>query len=166
MLKVTHQTLILISGLIWLGVGCILLPVGLNILVESLLDENALQPHPLLSLISSLAGGIEQAALISIAFSLSVGFIKGRYLFAKTVARSVKRFLNMPTPISIAQIYPWQYYLLLGSMGFLGWIVRLFPSDIRGCIDIAVGAALINGAIHYFRAYFQSKSVTCGNSNL
>ena len=36
-------------------------------------------------------------------------------------------------------------------MACLGFILRFFPLDVRGAVDIAVGSALINGAILYLR---------------
>ncbi len=33
MLKMSHKALIIFSGLIWLAVGCFLLPLGLNFLI-------------------------------------------------------------------------------------------------------------------------------------
>jgi hypothetical protein len=169
MLKLNHQKLVLISGLVWLAIGCFLLPLGLNLVIESLLKENAADhAHPLLTYLSSYAGNIEQAALISVALSLSIGFLKGRYVFAKTVSRSVNRILSLPNPAPITQIYAWYYYLLLGSMGFLGVIVRYLPNDIRGCVDIVIGAALINGAALYFKEVWKmtiASRITCDTVN-
>jgi hypothetical protein len=150
MFKVNHQIMILISGLVWLAIGCFLLPLGLNFIVESLLEDNA-SAHPLLSFFSSYVGGLEQAALILVAVSLSIGFLKGRYVFAKSVTRSVNRILSLPNPAPITQIYAWHYYILLGSMVFLGILVRYLSNDIRGVVDVTIGAALINGAALYFR---------------
>jgi hypothetical protein len=152
MFKVNHQIMILISGLVWLAIGCFLLPLGLNFIVESLLEDNAsAHAHPLLSFFSSYVGGMEQAALILVAVSLSVGFLKGRYVFAKSVSRSVNRILSLPNPAPITQIYAWHYYILLGSMVFIGILVRYLSNDIRGVVDVTIGAALINGAALYFR---------------
>jgi hypothetical protein len=151
MFKVSHTTLIVLSGLVWLVVGCFLLPLGLNFITEILLKENATQPHPVLHFLAPYVGGLESAALIWIAFTLLLGFLKGRRVFAKGVKRSVNRILSLPNPTHLSKIYTPAYYLLLGSMVLLGVIVRFAPLDIRGGVDIAVGTALINGAILYFR---------------
>jgi hypothetical protein len=156
MFKVSHATLIFLSGLVWLAVGCFLLPLGLNFIVEALLKENIGQPHPILHFLAPYAGGLEAAALVWIAFALLIGFLKGRRVFAKSVERSVNRILTLPNPTNLSKIYTPSYYLLLGSMILLGVLVRFAPLDIRGGIDVAIGSALINGAVLYFRQAWAS----------
>lgn len=151
MYKVSHATMVALSGLVWLLVGCFLLPLGLNFVVEALLKENAAAPHPILNFLAPYAGGLEPAALCWIAFCLFIGFLKGRTVFAKSVQRSVNRIKQLPNPASIAKMYTPAYYILLGSMVLLGVLVRFTTQDIRGGVDIAIGAALINGAVLYFR---------------
>jgi hypothetical protein len=155
MLKVSHTTLVVLSGLIWLAVGCFLLPLGLNFIVTSILRENLTTLHrPLLDNLASLTGGLEQATLVVIAIALWIGFLKGRYIFAKTVRKSVERILTLPNPAPLSQLYTKKYCLLLGSMVLLGFIVRFAPLDVRGGIDIIIGSALIQGAMLYFRNAF------------
>jgi hypothetical protein len=151
MFKVSHSILIFLSGLVWLAVGCFLLPLGLNFIVDTLLKENVLLPHPVLDFIATYTGGLDQAALIWIVFALLVGYLKGRSVFAKSVKRSVNRILSLPNPAKLSQIYTPSYYILLASMVLLGVLVRFTTQDIRGGVDIAIGSALINGAMLYFR---------------
>lgn len=151
MFKVSHATLIFLSGFVWLTVGCFLLPLGLNFIVDALLVENANQSYPVLKFLSPYVGGLDTAALLWISFSLMIGFIKGRRVFSKSVNRSVNRILSLPNPSSLSKMYTPAYYILLGSMVLLGVLVRFAPLDIRGGVDVAVGSALINGAVLYFR---------------
>ncbi|HEY4255173.1 MAG TPA: hypothetical protein VGM34_02370, partial [Chlamydiales bacterium] len=83
---------------------------------------------------------------------LLVGFIKGRFVLSKTVQRIVKHIASAPEPISFRNVYPKSYLLLLASMMCLGFVLRFVPIEWRGFIDIAVGSALMNGAMLYFRA--------------
>lgn len=152
MFKASHTTLIALSGLTWLIVGCVLLPLGLNFIVGAILKENLLtMSRPILDNLAPLVGGLDQAALILVVAGLCVGYFKGRFIFTKTVEASVSRILSLPNPTSLLQMYTKKYYILLGSMVLLGFIVRLAPTDVRGFIDVIVGAALINGAVYYFR---------------
>lgn len=151
MFKMGHSTLIFLSGFVWLAVGCFLLPLGLNFIVESLLKENAAQPHPVLYFLAPYVGGLDAAALVWIAFALLIGFLKGRKVFSKSVQRSVSRILALPNPAPLSKIYTLSYYLLIASMVLLGVLVRYAPLDIRGGVDVAIGSALINGAMLYFR---------------
>ncbi|CUI16546.1 Conserved putative membrane protein [Candidatus Protochlamydia naegleriophila] len=159
MFKVSHTTLVVISGLIWLAVGCLLLPLGLNFIVESILKDNlTTMSRPLLDPLMSLTGGPDQAVLVLIAIALWVGFIKGRFVFAKTVQSSVDRIRSLPNPANISQIYTKKYYILLGSMILLGVLMRFTPIDVRGAVDVIIGSALIQGAMLYFRRAFSTRS--------
>lgn len=161
MFKVSHTTLIVLSGLIWFAVGCFLLCLGINFLVGSLLHENLhTLSRPILDRLSPLSGGLEQAALIVVAISLAIGIFKGRFVFNKTVQKSVNRILSLPNPAPLNQIYTKKYYILLGCMFLIGFLVRFAPLDIRGAIDIAVGCALINGSVLYFRQAYRVYSTS------
>ena len=151
MFKIKHSTMIFFSGLVWLIVGCALLPLGLNFIVSSILTENLGVSRPILDRLAPLVGGLDQAALVWIVICLAIGLMKGRFVFAKSVNRSVQRIASLPNPAPISQIYPLSYYILLASMMFLGFIVRFVTIDIRGGVDVIVGFALINGALLYFR---------------
>lgn len=153
MLKANHVTLVALSGLVWLIVGCVLLPLGLNFIIASILRENAMQSHPILNFLTPYFG-VDQSVLILVAFCLLLGYFKGRYIFAKTVQRSVQHILKLPNPASILKMYTRKYYILLGSMVLLGMIVKMAPLDVRGAVDVTIGAALINGAMLYFRQTF------------
>lgn len=151
MFKVSHATMICISGIIWLVMGCFLLSLGLNFIVGTLLIENAQAPHPVLHFFSPFTGGLEPSALLWTGIAFLIGLFKGRTVFAKSVTRSVNRILTLKNPAPISQIYPPAYYILLSSMVLLGVLVRYTPMDIRGGVDVAVGSALITGAILYFK---------------
>jgi hypothetical protein len=151
MFKVSHSTLIFLSGFVWLAVGCFLLPLGLNFIVDTLLKDNAAHTYPILQFLAPYAGGLDAAAIVWIAFALLIGFLKGRRVFSKSVQRSVSRILNLPNPAPLSKLYTPSYYLLLGSMVVLGVLVRYTPLDVRGGVDVAIGSALINGAVLYFR---------------
>jgi len=160
MFKVSHTTLIFLSGLVWLIVGSVLLPLGLNFIVSALLIENAHLSHPVLDILAPYAGGLESAALIWITICLMLGFLKGRRIFSKSVTRSVNYISTLPNPAPLSKIYTPAYYLLLGSMILLGFIVRYFPQDVRGGVDVVVGCALINGAVLYFKQAWAARQTT------
>ena len=86
--------------------------------------------------------------------ALLVGFAKGRFVFAKTVWRVVSRIQALSLPIRFSQVYTKSYWILIGAMMMLGLTFRFLPIplDARGFVDVAIGSALINGAMLYFRA--------------
>ena len=156
MLKISHTGLIIISGLLWLIIGSVLLPLGINFLVESILEKNLIVlSRPLLDNLSYLMGSLDGALILVTCLALIVGYAKGRFVLGKTVKKGVERILSLPNPSSLANIYTKKYYLLLGSMFFIGFLARMTPMDVRGAIDVTIGSALINGAIIYFRYAYQ-----------
>lgn len=147
-MKLSHASLAFLSGLIWMAVGCFLLTLGLRLLLE---ENQAAQP--LVDLLSPYLGGAEQVALLLVALGLGVGYMKGRHVLGKSANKGIDRIKTLPNPAPISQIYSAKYYLLLGGMMALGMSIKFFgiPNDIRGTIDVAIGAALIQGSLVYAR---------------
>lgn len=151
MFKASHAMLVLVSGLIWLAVGLWLLPLGLNLLLSSVSESGR---YPLIELLAPSLGGWEQTVTTLIAAGLLIGYFKGRYVLGKSAKRGIERITTFPNPTKFSNIYSLKYYILLGTMIGLGISIKVFglANDIRGFIDVAIGAALINGAVIYFRS--------------
>ncbi|GAB4190623.1 MAG: hypothetical protein Tsb0015_12040 [Simkaniaceae bacterium] len=150
MKRFSYRKAIYLCGLIWFAVGLMLLYKGLHFVTDAAASFGR---SPLLQSLRPMFGSYEQAALILICFGLFLGFIK-RAVLAKTVKRTVGRITSYPEPIRFRQIYTKGYFILIAVMMSLGIIMRLvhLPLDIRGLIDVAVGSALMNGALIYFRS--------------
>lgn len=155
MLKMSHKTLIIISGFIWLAVGSFLLSLGLNFLLQAveLSHLNGTDTYPLIDLLSFLTTNAENSVIILIAIGMMIGYSKGRYILGKSAIRGVERIRSFPDPTNLTNIYSAKYYILLGTMICLGISMKYLglSPDIRGLIDVAIGSALINGAMIYFR---------------
>lgn len=93
--------------------------------------------------------------MLLICIALLIGFIKGRYVLSKTVKRVSVHLLSQKGPLKIVDAYPKSYIYILSSMILLGVVVKFLPisKTVLGFIDLAVGSALVQGAMHYFR-YF------------
>jgi hypothetical protein len=154
MLKLSHSLLVFLSGLVWFAVGCSLLPLGLKLLVLSSQTNNEF----LMNTFTSYVGNAEYVAILFIALGLFIGYTKSKYVLSKSVKRSVERIKKFPNPTSLFNIYGRVYYILLAGMIGLGASMKYLPNDVRGIIDVAVGAALINGAILYFRLAWDLRS--------
>ncbi len=154
MLHFNHRSLIIFSGAVWFVVGSFLLQLGLRLLMGTLEPEASFSS--MLHFVSHRMGSIENAVILLITIGLIVGFFKGRVVLAKSVNRLVTRIRSFHEPTPIAKIYTLPYYILLASMMMIGMLIKYFqvPDDIRGTVDVAIGAALINGAMLYFRAAF------------
>lgn len=154
-MKLSHNKLIIISGLVWFAVGSYLLPLGLSLLSEA--GRQELNPAANLPLIRSLApyvGGFEQGMLAIVVAALMIGFLKGRFVLGKSAMKVMDRIRSMSNPASLSGIYSPKYYLLIGGMVLLGMSIKVLglPNDVRGFVDVTIGSALINGAMIYFRS--------------
>jgi hypothetical protein len=154
-MRLSKSTWIAISGVIWFIVGMGLLTLGLNFIVYKAQIEFH-ETTSLIAKIAPLAGGREKAALTLIIIGLIIGFIKGRFVLAKTVRRVVERIVKLNPPIKFFQVYSKGYLLLMTGMILLGLSMKWLglPMEIRGTIDVAIGSALMNGAVAYFRTAF------------
>ena len=157
MIKLSHKTLIYISGFFWLLIGCFLLNLGLNLLMNPIQSNNTIpltsSSYPLITLLSSYLGGSEYAIIAIITSGLFIGYFKGKYVLGKSARQGILRILKLPNPTSLTNIYNKKHYLLIALMMSLGFLFSFFKlnNDIRGFIDTTVGAALINGSLIYFR---------------
>lgn len=151
MLVFKHRTLIVLAGLVWFVIGVFLLHLGLRLLTGLLLPEAAFSS--MFSSLSNMLGSFENGVIALILLGLIIGFYKGRFILAKSVSRFVDRIRSFEEPTSIVKMYSLPYFMLILCMIGLGMSIKYFqvPSDIRGLIDVAIGAALINGSMLYFR---------------
>lgn len=157
MLKVSHSTMIFISGLIWMAIGIFLLQLGIHLLFTQTFDVDA--ATPLVNLFQGIFSPHESAIAIA-TVALYIGFLKGRHVLIKAANRGIARIKSLPNPASITQLYSKSYFILVGCMVLLGLSIKYLglPNDVRGAIDIAIGSALINGSMHFFRMGYKLRN--------
>lgn len=141
-----HRGWIAFSGLIWLLAGCSLLYKGLHFISDATKLPQALY-------FQQFFGSAQSTGTALIAIALGVGFLKSRFIFTKTVQRVTSRIYSLPLPVRLKDVYAPSYWVLIGSMMGLGFSMRYIglPLELRGLIDAAIGSALVNGAMLYFR---------------
>ena len=129
--------ILLFTGLLWLAIGFMLTMKGLNLLVGAM---------PITS---------QQTCMLLICLALLIGFIKGRFVLSKTVKRVSVHLLSQKGPLKISDAYPKSYVFILASMVLIAFVFKILPisKTVHGFIDLAIGSALVQGALHYFR-YF------------
>jgi len=150
-MKFSQTQWIVFSGALWLFVGILLLTKGLGLIILTVHFPNL--SSAFFSTMASKIASRDQAALLFVTIGLLVGFMKGRFVLSKTVERVVLRIVSFPNPVAFKDVYTKQYYLLIGGMMSLGMLLKWIPipPDVKGFIDVAIGSALINGAVLYFR---------------
>jgi hypothetical protein len=147
----SKRTWFIVSGIKWFAIGVMLLTKGLR-LITSAADHAAVKA-PLINFFQSFTSSRHQAALLIICFGLLIGFVKGRTVLAKTVKRIADRINGHSEGLTLKQAYDQRYWIVIGLMMLIGMMFRMLsiPFDIRGGVDVAIGSALINGAMLYFR---------------
>lgn len=166
MFQASHRTLLIISGLVWMAVGLTLLNTGLVLMMSGFQTQpfSADAYSGFFTWFAQFVQGPDNAAISLIALSLAIGFFKGRLVLQKAAAKSFDRIRALANPTPITNLYTKQNLMLLGGMMFLGMSMRFLnpPCDIRGAIDVAVGCALMQGAVSYFQyaAFYTAKQKT------
>ncbi len=154
MFKLHHKTLLGIAGTVWLAVGASLLWVGIRLFQSVLAGASS----PLVSSLTSFAS-VDNIVIVLIASALGAGYFKGRMVLRKAAGRETARIVSLPNPAPITSLYGPRFYILIVIMMGIGMAMRFFavPPDIRGWVDVTVGAALIHGAMAYYGAACESK---------
>jgi len=154
-MKIRHGLAIGLSGALWMGIGIFLLMKGFSLLLHPSPESTPL----ILPRLGSLVKDPAQASLVLVSIGLVIGFIKGRFILAKTAARIIKKIESLPNPCALKSVYGPGYLILLGCMMGMGIMLNKFsvPHDLRGIIDVAVGSALTNGSAFYFRHFAEAK---------
>lgn len=160
MLHFSHRSLILLSGLVWFFIGGWLLYKGLNFLVQALAMAGG---RPWLDGLHPFVGSLDTAVVFVVMFALLIGYFKGTRVLGKAAEKGVRHIAGHADPMPLHKVYRPGYYAILAVMMMLGLLMNWIsvPADIRGFVDVAIGSALINGAMVYFR-----KAAICGTGSL
>lgn len=148
MLLINRSTLLSMSGIIWFCIGSMLLNLGINLMLEAAIEATP----TLLPKISALMG-ITWVTLSLVSIALLVGYLKGKFLLIKTVKKETSRILSLPDPVKLKNLYHKNYIFLIVIMISLSLFIKIsnISMTIRALIDIAIGSALLQGAIFYLR---------------
>lgn len=154
-MKIKQGFAIVLSGMIWMGVGVMLLVKGFSLLLHPVAGASSV----LLPYFDAFSVSREQASLVLVSIGLVLGFLKGKLILAKSARRVITRIVSMSNPFPFTKIYGKSYLILLGSMILLGVSLRFIPVpyDLKGVIDVAIGSALTNGSAFYFRHFGEQK---------
>ena len=144
-----QRTYIALSGFLWIASGTFLLYKGLHFINEATHSQDSLCYRW-----QTFFGSPQQAATILMGIGLLVGYLKSRFVLSKTVRRVSSRIASLSEPIRFVDAYSKSYWILIAAMVGLGVSFRFLPIsvDLRGMIDVAIGSALVNGAMLFFRA--------------
>jgi predicted permease len=137
--SVNKKYLILISGIMWSGVGILL-----NYIASKWLN------------------GFEQWQIV---FTYFVGIIMGSIIawfgFRKLARKNSNRIMEYPEKVCIFAFQRWQMYILvviMMSMGFFMRTTNFIPKYLLAPVYVGIGLALFFGSFVYYKSLFDKKN--------
>jgi len=129
---VNRKLLLILSGIMWSGVGILLNSFAFRWLQEY-------QGWP-----------VTVSVLCGIVLGISIAF----FGFRKVAATNIKRILEMPEYSCVFAFQKWQSYILIVVMMSMGIFLRttnIFPRLYLAPVYIGIGSALLISSIKYYR---------------
>ena len=129
---VGRKWLLILSGLMWSGVGILL-----NSFAICWLQLNK-----------------GWAPLVSVTFGILLGVAIAFLGFRKIAADNIQRILNLPAKSCIFAFQKWQNYILIIVMMTMGILLRhtsIIPKLYLASIYMGIGSALFIASINYYR---------------
>lgn len=136
--KVHKHILILIAGILWSGVGILLIKISSR--WYELLSNNLL--------IAVLVSGVV------------LGIIISYFGFSKLANKNIKRINDYPDKVCMWAFQKWQSYILIIFMISLGVFMRttsFVPRPILIVIYIGIGFALFTASFNYYIFLYKNK---------
>jgi hypothetical protein len=134
---VTSHLLLFIAGIVWAGVGFVLLSLAFSWLSRA--SDSDIHIHPF------VIAGVAGALLIH------------HFGFLKIADKNLKRILKMQDKSCLFAFIPWKSYLIIAVMILIGSALRhsVIPKHCLAVLYIAIGLALVLSSIRYIRVFIQ-----------
>lgn len=134
------NSLYILAGSVWALVGLFLMIRGALMYQTALDTQNASQT----------------ALAISIAASVVLGIIKGRFVLSKTARRNKSRIDGLEEPLKVHHVYAKSFYFMIAGMILLGVSLRTFNEYLGGYVVVAaiycgIGLALMVSSLVYWK---------------
>lgn len=134
------NSLYILAGSVWALVGLFLMIRGAIMYQTALDTQNASQT----------------ALAISIAASVVLGIIKGRFVLSKTARRNKSRIDRLEQPLKVHHVYAKSFYFMIVGMILLGVSLRTFNEYVGGYVVVAaiycgIGLALMVSSLVYWK---------------
>jgi hypothetical protein len=150
----SKSTLMRIAGMVWFVVGLGLMTLGIKFLLAVMNTPSLALASPHFSFVKNFPHKeVQQVIFWILLVSLLVGYFKGRVALKRSADRQVQR-IALLKEVGLKDMYSKGYYLLMLGMMGMGLIMKVLPItlEVRGAVDVAIGSALIQGSVHFFKA--------------
>src|SRR5262249_37560364 len=126
MIKLSHRTLYAISGAVWLMIGIMLVNLGLGLIMHGFQEKGFVEEgySGFFFSLASLTRGFDNAAIVLVVISLTIGFLKGRLVLQKAALKSSYRIAKLANPTSFTNLYTPANLILIGCMMALGMLMK------------------------------------------
>lgn len=127
-----HWFYVNLTGIIWLIGGSKLILKGIKLLEISHLN---------------------MSSLVLVFLAAVVGTLKNIFVLKKTIKRVIARITSLTIPIAAYKVYDKRFYILVGLMIMISFFMDILrvPCTVRGFVDFAIGFALLQGSLRYFK---------------
>jgi len=137
----TKSQLYTLAGSIWGLVGLFLIYRGMGLYELAVQTQQATQ----------------QGIIISLIAGLIIGGAKGKFVLSKTAKRNKLRIDQLESPLKCHQVYAKSFYLFIGAMILLGFLLRQGNEYLGGYLVVAaiycgIGTALIVSSWTYWKS--------------
>ena len=132
---VPKRWLLLLAGLMWTGVGVLLLSFAVTWWAKEL---------TIVSIILGLLG-------------ISISILANRMRFSHLAVKNINRINNLNDRACVFSFQAWTGYLIIAVMMSGGIFLRnsVVPKPYLAVIYAAIGGALLQASINYYRHFFQ-----------
>ena len=130
---ITNKVLLLFAGIVWEGVGILLL----------YLAYSWLSVTPVINIYMYTGAGAVLALLVH------------HFGFLKIVDKNLQRIIQMKEKKNLFSFMPWKSYLLVVIMITMGAVLRhsVIPKRYLAIVYIGIGLALILSSVRYIRTF-------------
>jgi len=131
---VPKHWLLLVAGLMWTGVGILLISLAVTWL---------LMTPSLASLLIGVLG-------------VGIGIIANRFQFTHLAVKNIKRILSLKDKASVFSFQAWTGYLIIAVMMTTGILLRnsSIPKLYLAVVYLAIGSALFLASTNYYKHFF------------
>jgi len=131
---VMNSLLLFLAGIVWMGVGIMLLCIA----------------------ILWLSAAPNSHAYLKAGTGVIIALLVHHFGFLRIVDTNLERILQTDDKKCVFSFIPWKSYLIIGIMITLGSILRhsVIPKSYLSIVYIGIGLALLLSSIRYMRFYY------------
>ncbi|NOZ61298.1 MAG: hypothetical protein GXO74_06420 [Calditrichaeota bacterium] len=133
--SVRNHWLLILSGLMWSGVGVLLNSFAIRWLTRYQQNQAIF------------------AEIVGVALGIAIAV----FGFNKIASKNIRRILNLPDKVCVFAFQEWKSYILIGVMMAMGILLRnstFVPKLLLSPVYVGIGSALFFSSFLYYKSFF------------